>query len=301
MIHLAVLWFLVRVVGRIPARLLFPLAYAAGTLAWHLSPGVQRVTRDHMRHAMGPEASPHDIDAAARACVRANMYYYVDFARYSHLTAEETLSALEMLDGFDLITAAMERGRGVIIVSAHLGAPEMIGQAMAARGLNLAAITEPLQPPSVHRFVDGIRRTHGVGFFGADLAGLRAARAHLAANGALAILVDRDVLGTGTPYTFFGEPTRMPTGAVDLALRTGATLLGARVLRGARPDRYRAYVEPIPLAPPTGDRQADLTAAMRAELAWLEGAIAAAPGQWFAIQPIWSGLTGVTEPRVSRR
>ena len=296
MIHFAVLWFLVQVAGRIPARVLFALAYACGTLAWRLSPRLQRVTRDHMGHVLGARATPREVDAAARACVRSAAYYYADFARYSHLSTEATLAYLDALEGIDLVRAAIERGRGVIVVSGHLGAPEMVGQALAPMGLNLAAITEPLEPPAVHRLVDGVRQTHGITFFTADLAGLRAARAHLANGGVLAVLADRDVLGTGSPYVFFGEPAIMPTGVVELARRTGAEVLGARVLRGARPWRYHAYVEPIPLPAPTGDRQADLDSGMRAALAWLEGAIASAPGQWFALQPIWSGLAGDRRP-----
>ena len=301
MTHLAALWLLVHVVGRLPARLLFALAALGGTAAWHLSPRLQRITRDHMRHVLGVEADPRAVDAAARACVRSVAYYYVDFARYPHLSVEAALGQLEAIEGIELLLHAADRGNGVIVLSAHLGAPEMIGQAFAPLGINLGAITEPLRPRALHRFVDGVRARHGIAFFSADLAGLRAARAHLKHGGALGVLVDRDVLGTGAPYVFFGESTAMPTGAIDLARRTGAEVVGARILRGSRPGRYRLSIEAVPLPPPTGDRAANLDAGMRAEIAWLERAVAAAPGQWFPLQPVWAGLAGGRRHRAPRR
>ena len=300
MIHLAALWVLVHVVGRAPARVLFALAALGGTAAWHLSPRLQRVTRDHMRHVLGVDADPRDVDAAARACVRSAAYYYVDFARYPHLSPEAVLAQVESSEGMDVLIEAARRGEGVVLVAAHVGAPEMIGQAFVPVGLDMALIVEPLQPPALHRFVDGLRARHGMTFLGADLAGLRAARAHLARGGVLGALVDRDVLGTGAPYVFFGEAAAMPTGAIDLARRTGATVVAARVLRGSHPGRYRITVEALPLPPATGDAAADLDAAMRTEIAWLERTIASAPGQWFALQPVWAGLAG-DRPRGRRR
>ena len=300
MAHLVALWLLVHVVGRVLARVLFPLAALAGTAAWHLSPRLQRVTRDHMRHVLGVDADPRDVDAAARACVRSAAYYYVDFARYPHLSPEAALAQVESSEGLDALFEAVQRregGGGVVLIAAHVGAPEMIAQAFALAGLDLAFIAEPLRPAALRRFVDGLRARHGMTFLGADLAGLRAARAHLARGGVLGALVDRDVLGTGAPYVFFGEPTAMPTGAMELARRTGATVVAARVLRGSRPDRYRITVEALPLPPATGDAAADLDAAMRAEIGWLERTIADAPGQWFALQPVWAGLAGDRRPR----
>ena len=38
---------------------------------------------------------------------------------------------------------------------------------------------------------------------------------------------------------------------------------------------------------PSGDAATDLDAGMRAEIAWLEGAIRQAPDQWFPLAPIW--------------
>lgn len=290
---------LVSVGGRLPARLLYAAAAATGTFAWYASPAVRRTTRAHMRHVLGAGAPARAVDAAARGCVRAAAYYYADFARYPRLRVETVFERLQPLEGIEALFAAYDRGRGVIFISAHLGNPEIISQALGPFGIDLAVVTEPLRPPRLHAFVERQRARHGVTYLPADLGGLRAARAHLKHGGTLGVLVDREVLGGGRPYAFFGEAAPMPTGAVELARRTGAAIVAGWVLRGPAPDRFHARLEAVPLPAPTGDRAADLDSGMRAVIAWLERAIAGAPGQWFPLVPVWPrpAASGPQRPR----
>ncbi|MSQ42503.1 MAG: hypothetical protein EXR65_05655, partial [Dehalococcoidia bacterium] len=200
---------------------------------------------------------------------------------------EAIFARVDRLEGIETLFDAYDRGLGLIFISAHLGSPEVIAQALAPFGLNVVGVTEPLSPPRVHAFVDRVRRRHGMTYLPADLGGLRAARAHLKHGGTLGLLVDRDVLGSGRAYPFFGAPAAMPTGAVDLARRTGAEVVAGWVLRTRRPGRYHAWIEAVPLPPPTGDRAADLDSGMGAVIACLERAITRAPGQWFPLAPVW--------------
>lgn len=293
MVYYLALWLLVRVAGRLPLGLLDPLAAAAGTAAWWASRRVREVTRDHMRHVLGPGTASRDVDRMARACVRAAARGYVEFARLPRTTPDEVRAHIAEIEGLEVVEAALAEGRGAIALSAHLGAPELISHAAPALGVRFAGIAEPLEPPRVHDFVRSVREGHGIPYFPATLAGLREARAHLAAGGMLGILGDRDVLGTGRPYPFFGERTAMPIGAVELARRTGAPLLWIvclRAGRGERAGRYRIVARRIALPTATGDRERDLDSGMRAAIAAMEAGIRSAPGQWFPLAPVWSGL-----------
>jgi lauroyl/myristoyl acyltransferase len=68
--------------------------------------------------------------------------------------------------------------------------------------------------------------------------------------------------------------------------------------RQAAPGRYRLVARQVPLPAPTGDRQADVASGMRAVLDALEAAIRQAPGQWFPLSPVWSGLAADRPERV---
>ncbi len=289
MAHYVALWLLVHLAGRLPLAWLEPIADTVGTLAWWASRRLREVTRDHMRHVLGPSAADTAIDRAARACARSAARGYTEFAHLPHLTSEQVRARVTESDGMDDLSVLQGASQSVIVVSAHLGAPELLSRCASVYGLRLAAISEPLQPPRVHNFVHRIRALAGTRYLPATLAGLREARVHLATGGAIGLLADRDVLHTGRPYAFFGERALMPTGAVDLALRTQMPLFTVWCLRSGR-GRYRLVARRLPLPATTGDRQADLDAGMRVLIGALEAAIREAPGQWFPLVPIWSGL-----------
>ncbi|MEX2031333.1 MAG: lysophospholipid acyltransferase family protein, partial [Dehalococcoidia bacterium] len=213
------LWALVQAGGRLPVRVAYALAAAAGTATWFLSRSIREVTRDHMRHVLGPGTSRTRVDALARACVRTNLYYYADFARFglASLQGRDLLlfEAVDHTSGLEVLFDAHDEGRGVVMIGGHLGNGEVLARAAAPFGLCIGIMTERLSPPRVHEFVHRIRAAEGTPMFPADARGLRAALAHLKAGGSLGLLVDRDVLGTGEPLPFFGQRARQPTGAVE--------------------------------------------------------------------------------------
>lgn len=293
-----------RAFGRLPLRLLYALADAAGTAAWCASPRLRDVTLDHMRHALGTEAADaagedgaageggagrRRLARAARGSVRSAARYWADMARAAHLPPAAALDRIEAIEGVDGFLDAWDRGCGVLLVSAHLGNPETLVRAVGALGFDVLVLTEPLSPPAVHDLVHEVRRAPGVRFEPADRAGVREAIAQLRAGKALGVLADRDVLGTGLPQPFFGERARMPRGAVELALRTGAPIVTG-FARRTRGERMRVVLDPPLRLERSGDREADAAAGMRRLTRALEAGIRASPEQWFALRPVWGGL-----------
>jgi len=284
--RLAALWTLVHLLGRLPAPALDAAAAAAGTLAWYASPRLRATTRDHMRHVLGAHVPSRVRDRAARGCARSTARYYADFARAAHTPPDRVFDAVDEIAGMDAFFRALDRGCGVILVSAHLGNPEFIMQAIGPFDFRTLVFTEPLEPPRLHAYVHRVRRRTGVDFVPADLAGVRDALALLRAGGVVAAVSDRDVLGTARRYPFFGEPAPMPSGAIELARRTNATIIHGTVLRSGA-GRYRIDLERVELPFPTGDRGADIASGMRTLIAHLERGIRRAPEQWYVLSPIW--------------
>ena len=282
------LWFLVHVMGHLPRRALYVAADLGATLAWVASPGIRRVTTDHMRHVLGAGSSRREQHRAARGCVRATGRYWADFCRGPHLPPDALFDELESVEGLSNLFEAYDRGCGVIAYSAHLGNPEYVVRAAARVGLNPLVLTEELSPPKVNALVHEARSTPGTRFLPVGLSAVREAIAQLRGGGVLAILGDRDILANGHPTAFFGERASLPTGAVDLALRTGAPILPMFVVRTR--SGFAVYMEPAFTLVRSEDRAADLDAGMRRVAAALEAGIRRAPDQWFPLQPIWSGL-----------
>ena len=280
------LWVWIRVLGRLPLRALYGLADAAGTLAWYGSPRLRRVTLDHVRRVSAAEATPRRRARAARGCVRSAARYWADMARAAHLPERDPLDRLESIEGVEHFFEAYDRGCGVLFVSAHLGNPETLMRGVGTLGFDVLVLTEPLSPPRLHELVHEVRQAPGVRFVPADRGGVRLALEQLRAGRILAVLADRDVLGTAPPRPFFGEPARLPSGAVELALRTNAKIVTGFVRR-AGGSRMRVTLDPPIELARSGDRAADVEAGMLRITRALEAGIGRSPEQWFALHPVW--------------
>ena len=101
----------------------------------------------------------------------------------------------------------------------------------------------------------------------------------------VAVVFDRPLATGGVPVSFFGAQTRVPDGVARLALRTGASVVGAVGIR--RGDRVIAAVSPPFELERSGDRQHDVQALTQAIVTWLEGHVRQRPSQWFMFREFW--------------
>ncbi|TAJ17973.1 MAG: hypothetical protein EPO65_10025 [Dehalococcoidia bacterium] len=274
---------------RIPLRTLGAFAWAGGGVAWFWSRNLREVTTDHMRHVLGVSASRRELNARARDCVRSAIWYWIDLACMPALSPEQTFERLDSVDGLEALFEAYDEGHGVVLLSAHLGNPEVFATLLPRLGIPTAIFVEPLADPRVHALIEARRERAGAQMLTPNAAGMRAAITQVRCGGLLGGLADRDVLGTGTAHVFFGERARMPDGIMEIALRAGAPVLVGWVTR-TTPGRYAATVERLVLPQPTGDRHHDVDDAEAVYLRALERAIARTPGQWFPLAPVWRGL-----------
>jgi KDO2-lipid IV(A) lauroyltransferase len=85
---------------------------------------------------------------------------------------------------------------------------------------------------------------------------------------------------------FCGSEARMPTGAVELALRTGAELIPAFVHR-ERGFHYHAYMGPRFDIIRSGDEERDVWVNSANLLSLFERHLRSDPGQWAVLEPVW--------------
>ena len=242
-----------------------------------------------MKHVLPAGASQCTIDSTSREVVRSAAYYYVDFARYADLDTTASFDQVDSITGIEHLFNSYDRGRGVILASAHLGNPEWIAQSLAPI-FDTLVLTEQLEPPEFHIFVHEIRNHSGARFVPANRHGIREALHQLRSGNVLGILIDRDVLGTGEPFPFFGEPASLPTGIVELAWATEAAIVLGFVLR-TQPGRYRITLQEVVVptrSNSSGNRNVDIEHGMHLVIQVLEDGIRSAPDQWFPLSPIWS-------------
>jgi KDO2-lipid IV(A) lauroyltransferase len=247
---------------------------------------------------MGPSAPPGEVSAAAREVFRNVSRYYVDLVRMPHTPAEMLLRQRLDINGLEIIRAIQAEGRGVIISTAHFGNPEVAVQVGPAVGLDVLVMSEPLEPPELSELVHRLRASNDARYEPVGYRGISTAIRHLRKGGAVAITCDRDIQDTGATLPFFGAPARVPLGAAELALRTGAAIVPGYCKR--RPGGFDIIFEPeVPVAS-SGDRAADVRETALRLLRRAEAWIRADPGQWIVIERVWDGDCRDGDARMGR-
>jgi KDO2-lipid IV(A) lauroyltransferase len=173
--------------------------------------------------------------------------------------------------------AVLESGRPVIILSAHLGSPELAVQALLARGHSFVALVEPVQPAAYARLLRRLRGAAGGTYVEAGPAGIRTCLRHLRAGGIVALVGDRDIQRNGICASLAGRAVRLPAGPFELAQRTGADILPV-LSRRIGPNRLAVLVEPPFAIHCSG--AAGVQEGVRRWAALLDQHLGAAPGQW---------------------
>lgn len=269
-----------------PKPAAYAIAAAVGTVAFHARRRVRADVEDNMRRVLGPEAPADLVSRQAREVFKNVCRYYADLIRMPRTKPHHLLEKEMTVEGVERLRQTMQ-GRGAVVATAHFGNPEVAVQISALLGLEVLVLSEPLNPPAFSDLVHRLRESEAARYEEVGFKAIGRAMAHLRGGGVLAITCDRDIQGTGAPLPFFGEVTRIPLGAAELAARTGAALVPAYCKRVGHGYNI-VFEDPIELVS-SGQAKADAVAATMAMIERMERWIRSDPGQWMVLERIWTG------------
>jgi Kdo2-lipid IVA lauroyltransferase/acyltransferase len=167
--------------------------------------------------------------------------------------ASEPLAPAAQWDGVERLERALAAGRGLLLLTPHLGAFEVIAQAYAERfGARqpMVALYRPAKQAWLRELEETARHRPGLLTAPASLAGVRQMLRALRQGQTVGLLPDQvppDGMGVWAP--FFGQPAYTMTLAAKLSLQTGAPMLlmlGERLPR-AQGWHIRVFDMPEPL------------------------------------------------------
>jgi len=271
-------------IPRLPRRFLSVVGHIIGTAAYIGNRGAREAVYRNLT-LIAPKLDTRARRRLARMTFVHNTWAHIELLGLGRVTAEE-LEARYPIDGWEHLDAALAAGRGIIMVTGHVGSPAMAGQAVALRGVPTTLVVEQLEPPPLHDLVARLRGAYGVRIVTVGRESARLMIAALRRNELVGIVSDRDVAATGRVLPFFGTPTRVTTAAATLALRTNAIVLpafAARTRLFAGTGRIEAPVE----MPRTGDTQNDINEGTLRILQRIEAFIREYPDQWGVFAYVW--------------
>ncbi|MEZ5988299.1 MAG: lysophospholipid acyltransferase family protein [Planctomycetota bacterium] len=252
---------------------------------WLAAPRIGRASRANLELAYGDALPARDRDRVVRALAR----------NLGRLAAE--LLALhggrlpaDFFDGDEVVArcrALLAEGRGLVLVTGHLGNWEALGL-YAARELAPhagAAVARRNSNPWLQRLAERGRRRTGLETIWQDESPRRSLRL-LQGGGFVALVADQDVRRlSGTFVPFFGQPAWTPTGPAALALAADAPIL---VVVAHRRGRGLVLASSDPIRPRRGgDRSEEIDRLTRAWSDVIEREVRAAPSDWMWFHPRW--------------
>ncbi len=253
---------------------------------YHFSRSYRDNVQSNLRQVLGPNESQSEIRQAARTVFRTSARNFVDLMivprrTRARLMADVHLSASDRasLDGL------IADGNGVVIVTAHLGAFDYIGQGLHLLGYRLTIVTGKTVARFVYDGVVFLRSAKGASMVEPTPSGVRQALKALRRGECVAFVADRDYLQNGKEIMFFGRKTTIPPGAIRIARDTGAPVqpVFTRRVRGG----HEMRLFPSFRVPRTKNQEADVAVGLQKLVDVLESAIGAAPEQWVMFQRVW--------------
>jgi KDO2-lipid IV(A) lauroyltransferase len=195
-------------------------------------------------------------------------------------TPSERIVATITLEGEEHLKQALAKGKGVIALSAHLGAFTLIGARLAAAGYSFSVVVKHPNDARFARVMTGYRAQIGVNTISAKprQEAVRGILKALRKNGIVLVIADEFKSG-GVEVTFMGQKAAAPRGPASLALRTGAVTLPMFAPRA--PDGSVALRIGPEIAPARHeDVEASVAATTRLFTSHIEAAVRRFPDQW---------------------
>jgi KDO2-lipid IV(A) lauroyltransferase len=210
------------------------------------------VVMEHLRTVFGDERSPDELLAIARESYRNFGRMTFEYARFPRLT-ERDVESLITVTGGEHIEAALERGKGAVLVAGHFGNWETLAT-LACKGYPMTFLVGEQHNILVDGLMNRLR-----GRFGGELVpvtgNLMGVLRALRRNRVVCMLSDQDAGRSGVFVDFLGRPASTPYGPGRMAASTGAALLPASVVRG--PAGAHEIVVGRAVEPPSEDLPSD--------------------------------------------
>jgi phosphatidylinositol dimannoside acyltransferase len=276
------------VVERIPRSWAYALAVLAARFAWMFSP-LARPRLEYNLKVACPELE-NDQRALRRLSwlnFRNHAKAYVDLMQLPTMSVQ-TMRPFLKVNGLEHLEEARAIGKGVLVVSCHMGSYEVVSAIWSATLTPVSFFAEELEPRALFEWYRDTRARLGISVLTLDHGGIRKVLQALRDKEMVITAIDRDITGTGHQMPFFGRPAPIPLGPAAIALRFGTPLFPVCVYR-LPDDTYQAEGAPLVFAEDTGNPRADQVRATEELLRRIEFFIRRHPEQWHVPHRIWEG------------
>jgi KDO2-lipid IV(A) lauroyltransferase len=287
-----VYWFvrlLIAISGSIPRAWWLSFCGSLGVLAYRVATKTRVLTLRHLGMAY-PEKTGAEIKTLTKETFRMLGKNAGEILRASRVKTIEDLDRFLVTHGYQNYEIAHAKGKGVIFLTAHIGAFDLQVTNMALRGLNPNIIGTPLKDKRLNDLLWGFRNAHGAIAIERGRETFRMIKI-LKSGGSLALLIDQDTKVKSRFVNFFNMPASTPVGVTVLAMKTGAAVVPTYVHLGDDGLQHMHILPDVTMRL-TGDDEADMVYNTQVLTNFIEEQIRKYPTQWVWMHERWKTKPG---------
>jgi len=271
-----------------PLKVAYAVAVFISDLHYLSSPADRNAVWENLK-VIFPDKPDTELRRIRRRMFRNFAKYLVDFFRFSKVDAEYVRKNIK-IENIHYFDEALKRGKGVIVLTAHLGNWELGGVVVALSGYPFWVVALSHKNKKVNDFFISQRRSKGIQVIPLGSAA-RQCYNLLKENKMVALVGDRDFTEKGIQVDFFGRKTFLPLGPAYLSMKTQASIITGFMLRN--PDdtftltiNKPVEIDKIALNAPQ-DKEESLLKIIDAYKVVLEDYIRKYPDQWYMFRRFW--------------
>ncbi len=282
----AAVWVLLKGLGVLPRPLARSLAAMLARILYALMPKLRKTAEVNLRIAF-PEWNEAQRKAVSRGMARNLGWMAAEFARFPRYS-KGNIEQIVALDGHENFLEGQGRGKGVLVLTGHIGAWELSSFAHALYGFPLHFMARPIDNRKLDDLVSRYRCLPG----NRPILKNESARVMLKIlkeSGTIGILADQNSMPEEAVFVnFFGKTASTTTGIARLALHTGAAVVPGYAVWDAGIRKYRLRFEPPVELLRTGDTERDVFENTQRFTKVIEEIIRKYPEQWVWVHGRWN-------------
>ena len=269
----------------LPVGVAYWLGARLGDLLYLMLVRRRRITLDNLAIAFNTDKTAAERGQIARATFRNLGQHLVDFSNVRRLTLQR-FTTMCHVEGLEHIETLLQRGRGLLIISAHFGSWELAPAVALCLNTPLHVIVRPLDSPALQRLAESYRQCCGYRTI-AKRAALAECLKVLRHGEIVAVLIDQSSLRhESIQVEFFGTDAYTSKGPALLALRTGCPVVSGFLIRAGQGRHRLVFSQEIPVRR-TGNLQQDIVENTRVFTHVIESYVRCYPDHWFWLHRRW--------------
>lgn len=275
---------LFKLIGFFPKTWTAGMADFLGGMLFCVDKKHRGIAMDNLTYAFGHEKQPEEIKRIARQ-VFINLVKVVFEIGWSLNLDERCLYKHFKIDGYHHIKNAYEKGKGVLVLTAHFGNWELLTVIGKIIKFTINIVVRPLDFKPLDQFIFNLRTRFGGKIIPKERS-IHTIIRSLHRGEIVVLLMDQNVdWYEGVFVDFMGHRACTSKGLALLALKTGVPVIPVFMVR--EKSGFRAEFGPEIVTVKSGDRQKDIENNTQEYNKVIENCIRRYPDQWFWVHQRW--------------